>query len=284
MALDPKNLSIRTISGLVYAGLLVGVIVLGPLATAILCSLFAVIGSYELESKTHEASNRENWTLTWLLDAASLVCLIFSCSNTISERSILLLFWVILILVRFIAQIFSVQKNPIKSISTFTLTQFYIGFPLALLVLAVSYIPDPWIVVCAIAMIWISDTGAYITGSLFGHHKMSPRLSPKKSWEGFFGGLIFNIGIAFVYFYCFRLNEFFFISSVDGWIYIAICVTVLATLGDLFESLLKRSVGIKDFGNIIPGHGGVLDRIDSLLFVIPGLTILILMAQMMFGV
>lgn len=274
---------IRTVSGLVYAGLLIGAIVLGGVATAILSSIFAVLASYELERHTLGKSNPETWMASWGVDALVIVCLIFCCLEA-SFSTILHLILLLLIGFRFVLQLALPQQKPVQSVSLFLLSLFYIGIPLALLTLAVSLLRNPWIIICVLAMIWISDTGGYIVGSLFGRHRLSPKLSPKKSWEGFIGGLLFNIGAAFIYFYCFHLNGFAPLSNVMGWIYIGVCVTAIATLGDLFESMLKRSLGIKDFGNIIPGHGGVLDRIDSLLFVVPGILIMLGVAIEMFNV
>ena len=278
MALDIKNLFIRTVSGLIYAGLLVGAIILGQLAMAIVAALFAIMASIELEKQTLGNINPSSWAVTWLLDAAILVCLIFSAYQ--SEWSLwLLIFWSFLLFTRFVLQVILPQKNPIQSISITGFEQFYIGLPLILLVNAVGIVSNPWIIVCIIGMIWINDTGAYLVGSLMGRHKMFPKLSPKKSWEGFLGGLLFNIGAAFIFFYCFHLDSYPVISQIYGWIYLGVVVTLFATIGDLFESMLKRSLGIKDFGNIIPGHGGILDRIDSLLFVIPAVCIAIMVAS-----
>jgi phosphatidate cytidylyltransferase len=116
------------------------------------------------------------------------------------------------------------------------------------------------------ALIWINDTGAYCVGSTMGKHRLCERLSPKKSWEGFFGGMAFCIIASGIY---------ALIAHGDMLTSIAfgLLVCVFATWGDLFESMLKRSAGVKDAGNIIPGHGGVLDRIDSLLFVAPAAAI-----------
>lgn len=285
MGLDSKNLLIRTVSGLIYAGLLIGAFVLGTLATAILTSVFAICASYELDSNTVARDNPGRWTMTWFLDAASLVFLIFS-FLAISRPEFLVCIWffIVVLFTRFLLQIFIDQHDPLRSIALYTFQQVYIGLPLGLLTASVGAVSNPWIVVCAVGMIWISDTGAYLVGSAFGRHKLFPRLSPHKSWEGFLGGLVFNIGAAFVFFYCFGLNHGEFISNVQGWIFIGICVTAFATLGDLFESLLKRSLGIKDFGNVIPGHGGVLDRIDSLLCVVPCVILAVGLSTWMFGV
>jgi phosphatidate cytidylyltransferase len=115
-------------------------------------------------------------------------------------------------------------------------------------------------------MIWLNDTGAYCVGSLLGKHRLCERLSPKKSWEGFFGGLVFCIaaGIVASYILSDSIYSFMIITISLG-----VVVCVFATVGDLFESLIKRTLHVKDSGNLIPGHGGILDRIDSLLFVAP---------------
>lgn len=285
--LDVKNLTVRTASGLIYAGLLVGAVVLGPLALAILLAVFAVGASYEMGKNAVGPDNPDRWQSTWLVDAAALVLLILSmCSfqNGLQDFELCFQLFIILVFIRFLVQIFVRQNKALYSIAVFALELLYIGVPLSMLVVIECFIPNYWIVVCVLAMIWINDSGAYLVGSLGGRHKMFPRLSPKKSWEGFLGGLLFNIGAAFIFFYCFKLQEGLFLSNVMGWVYIGMCVTAFATIGDLFESLLKRSLGIKDFGSIIPGHGGVLDRIDSILCVVPCVSLAVYLAIRMFGV
>ena len=110
---------------------------------------------------------------------------------------------------------------------------------------------------------WVNDTGAYCTGMLFGKHKLFERISPKKSWEGSIGGGIFCIIASFL------LSHFFPFMSNGVWIGLALTVVVFGTWWDLTESLLKRRLGIKDSGNILPGHGGMLDRFDSAILAIP---------------
>ena len=281
MGLDVKNMMIRTVSGLAYVGLLIGAIILGPIVAAVLLSVFAVLANYEISRNTVAVKNPDKWIITWLLDSMCLVCFIFVFTLKAPVSQYAAVTCGVLVLLRFVAQIFLFQDRPLYSISLFTMELIYVGVPLGLLVYAVSWINNPWIIVCALSMIWINDTGAYLIGSLFGRRRMFPKLSPKKSWEGFFGGLLFNVGAAFIFFYCFHLDSYEFLSNPIGWIFIGVCVTVFATLGDLFESMLKRSLSIKDFSQIIPGHGGVLDRIDSLLFVIPAVLLSIYLAQLM---
>ena len=129
-------------------------------------------------------------------------------------------------------------------------------------------------------MIWLNDTGAFCVGSLIGKHKLIPRVSPKKSWEGFIGGMVFAIASGFVF--KFGFPQYFESISLSGLCGLGAVVGAFATWGDLVESLIKRTLGVKDSGNILPGHGGILDRIDSLLLVVPAsvlyLTALILYA------
>ena len=109
----------------------------------------------------------------------------------------------------------------------------------------------------------MTDTFALFTGMLIGRNKLAEDVSPKKTWEGFIGGALFSIAGSLVFWY------FFPNVPVWQWIVFSILVVIFGTYGDLFESLLKRTVKIKDSGNILPGHGGILDRFDSLLFAIP---------------
>ena len=122
---------------------------------------------------------------------------------------------------------------------------------------------DYQIVLYLFLTIWMNDTGAYITGRLIGKHKMFPRISPKKSWEGLIGGAIFAVIMAIV-------NSFLFLEhSITSWIVIALLIVIFGTSGDFFESKLKREAGVKDSGSILPGHGGMLDRFDTMLFAVP---------------
>ncbi len=112
-------------------------------------------------------------------------------------------------------------------------------------------------------LIWASDSGAYVFGVTMGKNKLFERISPKKTWEGFIGGVVISQVAAFL------LSRYFGDLGYLHWGIIAGIVAVFGTLGDLVESMIKRSVKIKDSGKILPGHGGILDRFDSLLFTIP---------------
>jgi phosphatidate cytidylyltransferase len=127
----------------------------------------------------------------------------------------------------------------------------------------------PTIVLGIILLIWSNDTFAYLGGSIFGRHKMIERISPGKTWEGTLFGIAVTFGVSF-------LIRYYLFEPDDGylWPLLGVLVPVLATLGDLVESLLKREAGVKDTGHLLPGHGGVLDRFDSLIFVSPFVVVL----------
>ena len=124
-----------------------------------------------------------------------------------------------------------------------------------------NYAPE--MLVILLILTWIHDIGAYLLGSAFGKHLMAPAISPGKTWEGFTGGLLLNAGAGFV------ISTISDLHSPIEWIIIAVVVSAGSTAGDLFESKLKREADVKDSGNLIPGHGGILDRFDSLMFSAP---------------
>lgn len=139
---------------------------------------------------------------------------------------------------------------------------FYIIPPLLSLALLAQ---EPWLLAGIFIMIWAFDSFAYLVGRYLGKNKLMPKISPKKTWEGFFGGLIFS-GLS-----AYLLSLYTGVDSLQTWhwLLLSLIVVISSTFGDLFESSLKRSHGLKDSGNFMPGHGGILDRIDSLLFAMP---------------
>ncbi len=170
------------------------------------------------------------------------------------------------VIVRLIVQLYSKkQTSPLNNLAFSLMSQLYISFPLFLMAL-LHGIFGAQLLVGIFVMIWLNDTGAYLIGCKWGRHRLFERISPKKSWEGFFGGLIFSVLAGAVYYFLFPRS---FVYSLPVLMGLGALVSVFATWGDLVESLIKRSVGVKDSGEMLPGHGGILDRIDSLLLVIP---------------
>lgn len=149
---------------------------------------------------------------------------------------------------------------------------------------------DPRMVITLLTVVWLSDTGAYLIGSAIGRHKMAPKISPKKSWEGFAGGVLFGVAVAVVWYALFWRRQFEGGVSLWGaeaygdhvaqallWAGFGLVVALAATAGDLIESKFKRWIGVKDSGRIIPGHGGMLDRFDALYLAVPVAWIYILL-------
>lgn len=169
----------------------------------------------------------------------------------------------------FISELYLKKEKPLESIAYSLFGIIYIALPLSLstkLVFSESTFHSEYLLALFV-FIWVNDSFAYLTGMLLGKHRLFERISPKKSWEGFFGGLIFS-GLSSLIF-----HYFFSETSVFIWIGLSVVVVISGTLGDLFESLIKRTLGVKDSGKMIPGHGGILDRFDSSLFALSAVAI-----------
>ncbi|KAA6332228.1 Phosphatidate cytidylyltransferase [termite gut metagenome] len=183
--------------------------------------------------------------------------------------------YLLLIIYLLISELYLKRENPPANWAYTMLSQFYVALPYALLnVLAFQYDYaansvnyNPVIPLSIFIFIWLNDTGAYCVGSLIGKHKLFKRISPRKSWEGAIGGGVLAIASSFVF------AHFFPVLPIIQWVGLALTVVVFGTWGDLTESLLKRQLGVKDSGNILPGHGGMLDRFDSALLAIPAAVI-----------
>lgn len=171
------------------------------------------------------------------------------------------------IMVRFLTAIFIPDgRTALLSLGRGVCGIFYIGVPLGLLGFLAAM--EPVAMLLMFIMIWANDTGAFLVGSRIGRRRLCERLSPKKSWEGFWGGLILCAIVGLIYALCWRQGCQHPLRFITYGV-LGLVVSVAATLGDLFESMLKRVAGVKDAGRLLPGHGGMLDRIDSLLFVAP---------------
>lgn len=178
----------------------------------------------------------------------------------------------VLIFLLFVFGLFSKNEKPIKNMGFTILGILYCGLPFyflnKLVFVGRSEILEhlhysPHVILGMILLIWASDTYAYLVGSLIGKRKLNERISPGKTWEGTIGGGVLTMASSYIIAGWFPEIEF------KHWLVISLLVVVFGTLGDLFESLLKRQAGIKDSGKIMPGHGGILDRFDSLMFVTP---------------
>ena len=178
----------------------------------------------------------------------------------------LALYFLVMLSTVFICELWHKSKTPIANISTTLAGVVYAAVPVSLLL----YVPlllnggvwNPWVMLGYMFIVWSNDVFAYIVGSMIGRHKLAERLSPKKSWEGFFGGIAGAVLVGWG-------ASCLIGGNAAVWCGLAAVVAVTGVAGDLVESMFKRSVGVKDSGNIIPGHGGWLDRFDALLISTP---------------
>ena len=157
------------------------------------------------------------------------------------------------------------SQEPLQKLAFLALGTLYIGLPFAALY-GVAFFEGSYrsdLLLGLLFLTWINDTGAYVVGSLFGKKPLMPSISPKKTLEGTLGGLFFNLLAAFLLF------EIFPALSIPQWLGLGLIASVFGTIGDLAESLFKRSMQVKDSGNLLPGHGGLLDRFDAFIFILP---------------
>lgn len=253
----------RALSGAIYVLLLLGCILYSKkgegIGLSILFGLFLIIGVYEFCKMC---------TLNYYISIPLAATFYYLCWNQ-SQNIILktsLVSISIIISIKLLFYLFNPQKSNFKTITRYFLLIGYIIIPFIIInyITMGKYGYNPKILISILILIWVNDTFAYLVGKNFGKRKLFPSVSPKKTIEGFVGGILFTIFSSII------LSKFYIESNILYiWIIIALIVGIFSTLGDLIESKLKRTAGIKDTGKIMPGHGGILDRLDSILFVVP---------------
>lgn len=267
--MDFRNLVIRTLAGAVLVGTIIGATLWCSQSFVVVMALLAALTTREYHVLTN-GSRADVMPLNSAAGSALLVLSVYLVEQDYSAVGFRLLCLYILWLQLTLAlELWRKKSDPVANMAYIAFGQLYTALPFALLsIIAIhngSY--SPWLVLPLFIFIWVNDTFAYLTGSLFGKHRMFERISPKKSWEGFIGGNLFALATA--YGISFIEPELF----LWQWLIFAELTVIAGTVGDLLESLLKRTIGVKDSGHAIPGHGGWLDRFDSLLFAIPAVTI-----------
>lgn len=249
----------RALSGAVYIILLLSCILYSKESLAILFSILLVFGVYEFAKMTSV-----NFYAGIVIAGFSYYAFHNQSHNILINNSITI--FTILISIRLLYFLFQKKDSKFDIVTQYLLLIGYIIFPFIL----TNYVPigingyNSDILISIFILIWTNDTFAYLVGKNFGKNKLFPSVSPKKTMEGFVGGLLFSV-------ICGILLAKYFIEAklIYFWVIIAIIVSIFSTLGDLIESKFKRVAGVKDSGTIMPGHGGILDRLDSIIFVIP---------------
>lgn len=270
-----NNFIQRAITGIIFVGVLIGCILGGPISFSLLFALITALTIHEFGVIISKQPDVEiNKPICML--AGVFLFFGFAYLGVMPGQTEILIPYLFLIIYLLVSELYLKKKNPLNNWAYAMMSQIYIALSFAMLnVLAYHSIGNegelsnyqvqynPILPLSIFIFTWINDTGAYCTGMLFGKHRLFERISPKKSLEGSIGGGVFSIIGAIVMAY------FFPFMPISIWIGLALTVVIFGTLGDLTESLLKRTIGIKDSGNILPGHGGMLDRFDSTLMAVP---------------
>lgn len=269
------NIVVRILAGTVFVGLLLGGILINQytfLSIFILITLLSLYEFYGLIEKNAGVKISKLWGM-----GAGAVLVVASFLYFSTGVTIGIALYIAFMMLIFVGELYLKREDPIKSLAYNVLGQIYIAVPFSLACyLAYAHSSGDYhflYILAVLVFIWVNDSFAYLTGMTFGKHRLFERISPKKSWEGFIGGAVFAMAASYAFYY------FFGELSVLSWMGFAAVTVVAGTWGDLIESLLKRTLGVKDSGNMIPGHGGILDRFDSTLLAIPAVVVYLLFLQ-----
>ena len=261
-----SNFFKRTITGALFVVVLIGSILWHPLSFALLFSVVSVLGLFEFYNLVKVKDIHPQKYIGVIFGLLIFLAFFLNARNYLPSGVFVLLIPATAGI--FLLELFRNKPNPFHNIAFTILGILYIAVPIALLnylvypdCITLTYNPE--ILIGYFVLIWTSDTGAYLTGISFGKHPLFKRISPKKSWEGFIGGTILTIAVSFV------IAHFSHEINLYQWIAVALIIATFGVLGDLVESMLKRSLEVKDSGNFLPGHGGILDRFDSLIISSP---------------
>ncbi|MGC9331785.1 MAG: phosphatidate cytidylyltransferase [Bacteroidales bacterium] len=278
------NLLTRSISGMIFVAVIITALISAWYIWAILMIIFGFLASLEF-ARLLQKSGLIVFPFAAATCTPFFVAFVFL---VLALNKIHFILWIVLVIPFVLLFITAALKpNGKKSILPNFMSASYVAFPLSMTAILLwvptqisfvnmnfslfSHYYHPEFLLSALILIWVFDSFAYLTGRLLGKHKMVPRISPRKTWEGFFGGVIFLFPAVWF------LNRTWDLLTNPQWLGVIIIVAVFGTLGDLLISQLKRMAGEKNSGNLIPGHGGILDRLDSLLMIIPFLTLYVIM-------
>lgn len=279
------NMTVRAFTGVLFVTIMVTCF-FKPVAMVF---LFALITCLSLWEYSGLVNNIEDVTINRFISTVAGVYLFLAISAVNSgfvQTNAVFMPYLLTIIYLFVSELYTKNKNAVHDLSYTMLGQMYVALPLSMInVLAFRTATDGNIhfyyllPLSVFIFLWTSDTGAYCVGSLFGKHKLFPRISPAKSWEGSIGGGVLVLVAAFLVSLLDQNHGNLSGLNTLQWLGLGLVVTVFGTWGDLVESLIKRTLGIKDSGTILPGHGGMLDRFDSSLLAIPASAVYIYTIQ-----
>lgn len=264
----------RTIFGFLFVVVVIGCIILGGFYAVLMLAAVVGAGSAEIANLyPHEKGK----SLSNIVTAMSIMLYVFLSLYSQNPDSIETRIFVLPIFfnIPLLIALFSKKHNYVDVVGSSWLSMIFVALPCGIMTMfyneTLMGTDQGWVLlIFAFLLIWVNDIFAYLTGVSIGRHKLFPRISPKKTIEGSIGGAVFTMLFAYVL-NRFVLNVFFFdnyMSDIEV-LFLALGVVVFGTLGDLTESMMKRHAGVKDSGNIIPGHGGILDRFDATFMAMP---------------
>ena len=271
-----RNLIVRTISGVVLLGVVLAAAYGGKYAYGAFLLLIVVVGMWEfynIAAATGATPRRTLGLAAGIVLFVTSFCLfegyvdVDAVGNESTVHMLIggILYFTALIPLCFVVELFFDAETPLRNVATTIMGIFYVAYPMSLMLFIPAFITTTWkpeAFLFYLFIVWGNDVFAYLTGIAFGKHKMAPRISPKKSWEGFFGGIAGALAMGAV-------GSYVVGGSLGMWLGLAAVVAITSVFGDLVESMFKREAGIKDSGKIMPGHGGMLDRFDALLISSP---------------
>lgn len=262
-----KNLLTRSLTGLVFVAVIMGSLLLGKFTFGAVFAAILVGAMVEFYGLFKGCNYKPNKPIGYIAGILVFTLFFFTNAGYFSSEWDFCIFPLILIILTL--ELYRKKSHPIENMALSLFAILYIAIPLGLINFLVfpgyddkaEFSPD--LLIAVLALIWVYDSGAYLFGVSFGKHRLFERISPKKSWEGAIGGAATTVLAS--------LLVASYLPEVGriNWIILSLLIVCAATFGDLTESMIKRTIGIKDSSNIFPGHGGILDRFDSLFFVIP---------------
>ena len=275
-----KKVLIRSMSGAVYIGLIVTAIYIGQwtnnthvsfIVPTVLFGVMAAIGLFEYFRCIEKSGSNVNKPLGYIVGCLTYLAIVFTftsyfSSSTVTSTAVTTLLMVLLLStpVGLFWQLFKHDRLPFATLALTLAGVLYVVLPFSLMKSFAFITEYSGLLMMTFILVWVNDTGAYLSGMALGRHKLWQRHSPGKTWEGCIGGLVLCIAAAVIVGPLFNIPYTWLQWAATG-----LMVSVVGTLGDLAESMLKRSAGMKDSGSIMPGHGGILDRFDSMLAIVP---------------
>ncbi len=263
----PEKLAIRTLTAIVFGIFLIGSILLGQWTFSLLTLFFVVAGLLEFYNLLSNGDNKPQIITGIAAGIIAYLAILLTSNGLMGSQYLMCLLLLPIIIVIF--EMWSNSSTPFQNIGITILGIIYLPVPFALLV---SFFPigvklgleKPGLLILGFFIIlWVFDSAAYFIGSAVGKNKLFERISPKKTWEGLAGGIVFGLITAFI------LSMVMKQLGILEWLVMAFIIMIFGTLGDLSESMLKRSLKVKDSGKLLPGHGGILDRFDAVLLSVP---------------